>query len=45
MRDVKDVGYDELVALRETSIDMPVGLVVFNQTCLLIYWKSKRKAT
>ena len=22
-----------------------MGLVVFNQTCLLVYWKSKRKAT
>ena len=28
----------------ETSTDMPVDLVVFNQTCLLFHWKSKRKA-
>ena len=24
---------------------MPADLVVFNQTCLLVHWKSKRKAT
>ena len=29
----------------ETSKDMPADLVLFNQTCLLVHWKSKRKAT
>ena len=29
----------------ETSTDMPGDLVLFNQTCLLVHWKSKRKAT
>ena len=29
----------------ETSTDMPEDLVQFNQTCLLVHWKSKRKAT
>ena len=29
----------------ETSTDMPVALVLFNQKCLLVHWKSKSKAT
>ena len=52
MCDIKDVGYDELVAwmmtwplFSETLTDMPADLVVFNQTCLLVHCKSKRKAT
>ena len=28
----------------ETSTDMSADLVLFNQTCLLVHWKSKRKA-
>ena len=31
--------------LSETSTYMPVDLVLFNQTCLMVHWKSKRKAT
>ena len=33
------------MALRETSTNIHVGFVLFNQTCLLVHWKSKRKAT
>ena len=29
----------------ETSTYMPADLVLFNQTCLLVHWKSKRKST
>ena len=29
----------------KTSTDMPADLILFNQTCLLVHWKSKRKAT
>ena len=29
----------------ELSTDMPADLVLFNQTCLLVHWKSKRKST
>ena len=28
----------------ETSTDMPADLLLFNQTCLMVHWKSKRKA-
>ena len=28
----------------KTSADMPADLVLFNQTCHLVHWKSKRKA-
>ena len=29
----------------ETSTDMSAYLVLFNQTCYLVYWKTKRKTT
>ena len=29
----------------KTSTDMPADLVLFNQTCLLVHWTSKSKAT
>ena len=49
MCDVKDVGYDDLVALHgPCSVKLQqiaCEFVLFNQICLLVHWKSKRKAT